>query len=108
MGTIYYDAADDDMMNGPDYGLSGVVVYLSGTDYLGMSYFFTGTTDANGDYSFTGLFSGTYDVWYTTAPAAYTPDSVQPGNTTGSIASGIQSITSIDVAPNTTSENNDF
>jgi hypothetical protein len=62
-------------------GLSGVVVTLTGTDYLGHSVVITTSTAANGSFQFSNLVAGTYTITET-PPAGYTDDTAN--NTTGS------------------------
>ena len=58
-GTVYLDQNRDKMKDTGDIDLSGVTVNLLGKDG---SVVATTTTDANGNYSFTGLNDGTYTV----------------------------------------------
>jgi hypothetical protein len=53
-GTGQHDEGDD-----PD---SGVPITLTGTDLFGYAVTLTAWTDANGNYSFTGLAAGTYQL----------------------------------------------
>ena len=58
-GTVYLDQNRDKMKDTGDIDLSGVTVNLLGKDGNVVA---TTTTDANGNYSFTGLNDGTYTV----------------------------------------------
>jgi hypothetical protein len=59
-------------------GQAGVVVTLSWTDAQGQAHTQTATTDANGNYLFTGLSAGTYTI-SESPPALYTEDKATPG-----------------------------
>ncbi|MDT7837383.1 SdrD B-like domain-containing protein [Aquabacterium sp. OR-4] len=68
-GTVYHDV-NNDGSNAGEAGIPGTTVKLTGTDDLGNAVSVTTTTDANGNYSFTGLRPGSYTVAETT-PAGY-------------------------------------
>jgi hypothetical protein len=95
------------MLNNSNPGLSGQTVTLSGEDLNGNPVHVTTTTDANGAYSFTGLYAGDYAVWYDTYPLVYTPDSVQVG-TAWWDTSTVQQIGAIMLLPNSNSTDNNF
>ena len=61
-GFVYVDADDDGVRDSGEQGIAGVTVTLSGTDDFGRPVSRSTTTAANGAYSFTGLFSGTYTI----------------------------------------------
>ena len=61
-GFVYVDADDDGIRDTDERGISGVTINLSGTDDAGRSLSLTTTTAADGGYSFTDLFSGTYTI----------------------------------------------
>src|SRR5262245_27325881 len=67
-GRVFLDFDNSGGANGPDSGVSGVTVTLTGG---GLSSPLTQTTDSQGNYSFTGLAAGTYTLTETqpTAPA---------------------------------------
>ena len=54
-GVVYRDVNDNGVADGPDGGLQGVTVTLSGTDLLGNPVTRTAVTDPFGTYRFTGL-----------------------------------------------------
>jgi hypothetical protein len=57
----------------PPFPETGVLVTLTGTNYLGQSVTLTTHTDANGSYSFTGLSAGTYTITET-PPSGFQDD----------------------------------
>ncbi len=62
-GSVYHDQNNNGIFDEAAIeGLAGVTVQLTGVDHLGSSVSLTTTTNANGDYSFTGIRPGTYTV----------------------------------------------
>lgn len=61
-GTYFCDENDDDVQNTGEPGISGALVTL--LDAAGNPTGRTTTTDANGNYAFTGLAAGTYAVLF--------------------------------------------
>ncbi len=68
-GTVFSDYNNDGVEDGPDQGIPGVTITLTGTDIYGRPVDLTITTAADGSYAFTGL-----------APGSYTITETQPGN----------------------------
>ena len=54
-GSVFVDANNDGARQGAEAGIAKAVVVLSGTDTNGANVNLTATTDAAGNYSFTGL-----------------------------------------------------
>ncbi|WP_232056120.1 SdrD B-like domain-containing protein [Tuwongella immobilis] len=69
-GTVYFDANQDGQLSAGETGIAGVTVTLTGTDVNGNPVTQSTTTDANGNYRFTGLLAGNYTVTET-QPAIY-------------------------------------
>ncbi len=73
-GNVYYDANDNGQFESTEAGIGGVLVSLSGTDYLGNSVSLSTTTSSAtgsvGAYSFPNLLPGTYTV-SETQPSSY-------------------------------------
>ena len=69
-GSVYVDASGDGLRQAGETGIHNVTVTLTGTDAAGAAVHKTATTDANGDYTFSDLLSGTYTLTET-QPAAY-------------------------------------
>ena len=69
-GTVYVDANNDGIIQPSETRLPGVVVTLTGADNLGNPVSQTTTTDASGNYQFTGLRPGSYTLTET-QPAGY-------------------------------------
>lgn len=112
-GQIFVDLDDDKANNNEDKGLGGVTVTLKGTtEFDNKPFTMTVTTDANGNYDFTGVPSGTYEVSYGKVPDAgkYTAGSALPGTSSGANPSAPNSttITGIEIKDGFASENNDF
>ena len=70
-GTVFADRNNDGQKNFNDYGLLGVTIQLIGTDDSGNTVSLSTTTDADGNYSFTGLRAGTYTILEGTLPPQY-------------------------------------
>jgi uncharacterized repeat protein (TIGR01451 family)/fimbrial isopeptide formation D2 family protein len=69
-GSVYYDANDSGTRDPGEAGIAGTGIKLTGTDDLGGQVSLTATTDANGNYTLTGLRPGTYTVTET-QPAGF-------------------------------------
>ena len=69
-GRVFQDINQDGSFNGPDSGIAGVSVTLTGTDDLGNAVNLVTTTNPSGAYSFGNLRPGTYAVTET-QPAAF-------------------------------------
>lgn len=93
-GRVWRDANRDGTLDGAEVGINAVTLTLTGTDTLGNAVSRTTTTDASGNYSFTGLPAGTFTVTET-QPAGY-------GSTTPNALTGIT------VAASGTSSGNNF
>jgi large repetitive protein len=61
-GSVYVDLDNDGVRDAGEPGISGVTVVLSGTDTGGNPFSRVLTTDASGNYLFTGVPSGTFTV----------------------------------------------
>lgn len=111
-GRVFLDLDDDGALNGPDHGITGQTVTLSGTDVNGNAVSATTTTGADGSYAFTGLPPGTYTVTQPAQPAGTNNGQTLPGSTGGvGTAVGVtpSAISAIDLTgANTVSANNDF
>ena len=115
-GTVFLDQNNNGLQNGPDTGISGVTIELLDN---GGSVVATTTTDASGNYSFSGLVPGSYAVRQPTQPSGTsngitTAGTVANGGTSGSVTgvttlpSVIGGATSITLPPNTDSSGNNF
>ena len=86
-GSVFEDANNDGQVDAGEAGIAGVTVTLSGTDDLGNPVTATTTTDANGDYTFDNLLSGTYTV-VETQPATHV-DGVDDAGSVGGDATTV-------------------
>ena len=111
-GTVFLDYGDDGTLNGPDYGLPGEQIDLTGTDVNGGSVSASTTTDGSGNFSFAGLPEGTYALSQPNQPPNTTDGKVGAGSTGGTpTAQGTtpSAITGIDLTgANTVSGGNLF
>ena len=105
-GTVFEDPDNDGVQDDGEPGIEGVTVTLTGTDDLGNPVNLTTTTDANGDYEFPNLISGTYTVTETQ------PDDYVDGIDTAGSAGGDDSvndvISAIDLTPGANATDYDF
>lgn len=112
-GTVFLDQNHNGLQNGADAGIAGITVQLlnnSGTVVAST------TTDANGNYSFSGLNPGTYSVREPNQPSGTsngitTAGAVGNGGTAGTptgVTTVPSQISSIVLPPNTTSSGNNF
>ena len=92
-GSVFLDYNNNGAADGADYGISGVSIDLSGTDVNGAPVSASATTDANGDFSFTGVPEGTYTLSQSAQPAGTTNGTTTAG-TTGGAASNPSASTS--------------
>ncbi len=105
-GTVFQDFNLDGVMNGPDSGLNGVTVTLTGTDDRGGSVTLPLTTNGSGVYSFGNLRPGTYVVTET-QPAGYGDGIDTAGNVSG-VNSANDVISGITVGSGTNAGGNTF
>ncbi len=106
-GTVYEDLDDSGTLNGLEPGITGVDMTLTGTDAAGSSVSLSTTTDANGDYSFGGLLSGTYVVTET-HPTAYLDGTDAAGTAGGTPTNPGDAISAIALSAGTAATDYDF
>ena len=115
-GTVFLDQNNNGVQNGADTGIAGVTIELLDNTNAVVS---TTTTNASGNYSFTGLLPGNYAVREPNQPAGTsngitTAGAVANGGTAGSVTgvttvpSVIGATTRITLPPNTASTGNNF
>ena len=101
-GALFLDLNADGIADGSDGGLSGATVTLLSSAGVAVA---TTTTDANGNYSFTGVAAGSYYV-QTTAPsgASFSPTNAAAG---GSVvgSTGKSPLITVSAGINATAEN---
>ncbi|MBK7898669.1 MAG: DUF11 domain-containing protein [Betaproteobacteria bacterium] len=112
-GTVFLDHNNNGVQGGADTGIAGVTIQL--LDSLN-ALVATTVSDANGQYSFTGLAPGTYSVREPTQPAntsngITSAGAVANGGTSGTataVTSLPSQIVSIVLPPNTAASANNF
>ena len=110
-GQVWSDINNNGSVDPVEAGLPGVTLVLTGTDDLGRPVSVTVVTDANGNYSFTGLRPGLYTVTEPTQP----PGTVDGITVPGSLGGGAtlpgflpSAIVAITLTPGGQSVNNNF
>ncbi|MFZ2451845.1 MAG: SdrD B-like domain-containing protein [Methylovulum miyakonense] len=88
-GSVYTDTNNDGIKDGGEAAIAGVTVVLAGTDSFGNAVMRTEVTDGNGDYHFTGLRSGTYQLTES-QPDGYLDGQDTAGSTGGDTAANDQ------------------
>lgn len=86
-------------------GIAGVTITLTGNNDAGQPVSVTATTDASGDYAFTGLLAGTY-VITESQPAGYGDGADTAGSTGGTVTNDV--ISEIVLGAGVASVDNDF
>jgi uncharacterized repeat protein (TIGR01451 family) len=94
-GTVYLDANKNGVRDTGEAGIPGVVVDLSGTNMLGATITQQQTTDSSGNYSFSNLLPGTYQI-VQTQPAGVADGEANVGTGATGVA-GVNQITSIEL-----------
>jgi hypothetical protein len=106
-GTVSTDKNSDCGPNGSGSGIAGVTITLTGVDFMGNPVSQTTTTDASGNYSFTGLQASDkngYTITESTV-SGYVHEGQSAGSTGGT--TGDHTITTF-LNTNTRSTNNNF
>ncbi len=88
-GSVYADLNNNGLREAGEPGIPGTTVTLAGTDVNGNPISQTTTTDSNGNYSFTDLPTGTYQV-LETQPTGFSDGLDQAGTAGGSTATNDQ------------------
>lgn len=110
-GRIWLDMNNDGVVDPGETGIAGVTVRLTGTDIAGNPVSVDVVTDASGNYSFTDLAPGTYEVTEPTQPANTFNGQTVPGSTGGTgtpPSNPVSSIVPISLGTNQHSTNNNF
>jgi serine-aspartate repeat-containing protein C/D/E len=94
-GVVYLDNNGNSLLDTGDSGQAGVLVSLTGTNYLGQAVTMTATTDSNGAYSFTGLLPGTYRI-DVNPPGGFNAEAANAGSLGGT--TGVATVLNIVVA----------
>ncbi|MGE0012669.1 MAG: SdrD B-like domain-containing protein [Azoarcus sp.] len=78
-GSVFLDQNNNGVQNGADAGISAQTIRLTGTDNNGNAVTVDTTTDASGNYTFSGLAPGTYAVTQLAQPADTANGQTVPG-----------------------------
>ena len=102
-GTVWYDPNEDGILDPTEDGIEGVTITLTGTDIFGNAVSRMTITDENGDYLFSGLNPGTYEV-EETQPTGYLSTKDVLGTVNGTVTGtnaddGDDQLTAITLAP---------
>jgi len=100
-GSVYVDTSGDGQRQASENGISGVTVALTGTNAAAGAVSQTTTTDANGDYKFSDLLSGTYTLTET-QPAAYADGLDHTGSVGGTAGNDVLSAIPLPVGTDAT------
>lgn len=85
-GNVFFDFDDSGTRDGPDFGLGGQIIDLTGTDINGNPIAPRQTTTAaDGSYSFIGLPEGTYTVTQPSQPADSSSGATIAGTAGGAV-----------------------
>ncbi|QHE83679.1 DUF7933 domain-containing protein [Hydrogenophaga sp. BPS33] len=84
-GKVYRDDNHNGVPNGTEPGLAGVPITLVGVDDLGQTVTMTTTTNASGDYSFTGLRPSCAPLNLPSCPGYVVTQGAQPAGTVNGI-----------------------
>jgi uncharacterized repeat protein (TIGR01451 family) len=108
-GVVYVDKNNDGIQGSDEPGIPGVTMTISGNDDLGQPVTKEIVTGPNGEYSFTDLRPGNYNVTET-EPLAYVDGKETPGTTAGPTApkSTTNDVISVSLNPEAHSTVNNF
>ena len=110
-GRVWRDADDDGVIDAGETLLAGVTIELTGTDVAGNAVTRSVVTDANGNYAFTGLPPGTYQVRQPTQPTGTVNGRTIAGSAAGTpsvVATVPSTIGGIVLGANVAAVNYDF
>lgn len=93
-GNVYTDSDNDGVRDAGEAGIAGVVITLSGTDVLGATVSRQETTDANGDYTFSTVLPGTYQLTET-QPTGFVDGQANVGTGATGATAGTNAINTI-------------
>jgi uncharacterized repeat protein (TIGR01451 family)/fimbrial isopeptide formation D2 family protein len=87
-GFVYHDRNNNGQREGPDTGIAGVPITLTGTDYAGNPVSLNTTTGVNGQYTFNNVppaGAGGYTITQTAEPAGFLDGRDQNGAGAGNV-----------------------
>ncbi len=104
-GRTFLDYNNDGLFNGPDTGLAGVTLTLTG---IGLGTPQTATSDASGNYTFSGLAAGSYTVTETQPTTPANQSGKARAGTGGGVATVNNVISGISLGATTQATGNTF
>ncbi|WP_417579946.1 SdrD B-like domain-containing protein [Nitrincola sp.] len=110
-GQVFLDYDSSQSLNGPDHGIADQVIRLTGADVNGNPITQETTTDAQGNFLFTGLPAGTYTLEQPDQPAGtinLLPVAGSAGGTPANPGAPSSQISAIDLTNTTLSAGNLF
>lgn len=111
-GTVFLDYDNSGVINGPDHGIGGQTINLTGTDVNGNAVLLSTTTTNDGAYSFDNVPEGTYIVSQPSQPTGTTNGQTIAGSLGGSVTAVSTTPSVISAIPltgtNTVSGDNNF
>lgn len=102
-GRVFADMNNDGLVSAGETGIAGVTMTLTGTSFDGASITRTVVTDANGNYAFTGIPQGTYQIAEGAVDASLYADGIDTAGTAGGNATAVNDRISGIVLPSNTS-----
>lgn len=100
-GRVFRDFTNNGIVDGDDDGIAGITMTLTGTSFDGEAVNRTVTTDANGNYQFSNLPQGTYQVSEGTVADTSLTDGIDTAGTSGGSTAVNDVISAITLPANT-------
>ncbi|HYG32029.1 MAG TPA: SdrD B-like domain-containing protein [Methylophilaceae bacterium] len=100
-GRVFRDFNNNGIVDGDDNGIAGITITLTGTSFDGETINRTVTTDANGNYQFSNLPQGTYQVSEGSVADTSLTDGIDTAGTAGGSTAVNDEISAINLAANT-------
>jgi len=102
-GRVFRDFNNNSLVTADDTGISGIIITLTGTTFDSVTVNRSVTTDASGNYIFTGVPQGTYTVAEGVVGEAHLVDGIDTAGTAGGDATSVNDrVSAISLPANTT------